>query len=75
MEKAFQALKLPDVLVHFDPGLKLLLACHASAYGNGAVLSHKMPDGPRVTHRFHLVPYLHQSRDSMPRLSEKDCLE
>ena len=33
------------VLVHFTPDLPLILACDASAYGVGAVLAHKMPDG------------------------------
>ena len=33
------------VLVHFDDSLPLVLACDASPYGLGAVLSHKMPDG------------------------------
>lgn len=33
------------VLVHFDPNKELILACDASSYGVGTVLSHKMSDG------------------------------
>jgi len=47
--KAFEQSKLlltsDKFLVHFDPNLKLSLACDASAYGLGVVLSHKMPSG------------------------------
>ena len=32
-------------LIHCDPEKPLLLACDASPYGLGAVLSHQMPDG------------------------------
>ncbi len=40
-----QLLTTSQVLTHFDPKLVILLACDASAYGIGAVLSHQMPDG------------------------------
>ena len=33
-----------QVLVHFDPELEIHVACDASDFGIGAVLSHKMPD-------------------------------
>ena len=45
-----------DVLMHFDPRLKLLLACDALPYGIGAVLSHQMPDGSEQPIVFALTP-------------------
>ena len=48
-EEAFQlakeALLTNSLLVHYDSLKPLVLACDASAYGLGAVLSHIMPDG------------------------------
>ena len=48
-QKAFAASKdlllSSQLLVHFDPKLKLTLAVDASAYGLGAVLAHKYPNG------------------------------
>ena len=34
-----------QVLVHYDSKLEIVLACDASCYGIGAVLTHKMPVG------------------------------
>jgi len=34
-----------QLLIHFDPKLKLTLTVDASAYGLGAVLAHKYPNG------------------------------
>ena len=36
---------LSNLLVHFNPQLPLFLACDGSAYGIGAVQTHRMPDG------------------------------
>nr|XP_012218140.1 PREDICTED: uncharacterized protein K02A2.6-like [Linepithema humile] len=48
-EQAFQQSKelltTDRVLTHYDQTLPLLLACDASPYGVGAVLSHKLPNG------------------------------
>eukprot|EP00731_Ephydatia_muelleri_P020855 Em0013g582a len=48
-EAAFRRIKemmaSETVLTHFNPELPLMVACDASAYGLGAVLSHRMQDG------------------------------
>ena len=43
--KAKQSLTLDSLLVHYEPDKELVLACDASPYGIGAVLSHKMENG------------------------------
>ena len=48
-EKAFDDVRSwiasEQVLTHYDPGVPLKLACDASSYGLGAVLSHVFPQG------------------------------
>ncbi|XP_061909872.1 uncharacterized protein K02A2.6-like [Entelurus aequoreus] len=44
-EKAKGALTTSEVLTHFNPSLQIQLACDASPYGVGAVLSHILPNG------------------------------
>ena len=44
-DKSKELLASSQVLVHFDPKLQIRLACDASDYGIGAILSQVMPDG------------------------------
>ena len=44
-KKSKEMLTSSQVLVHFNPELDLILACDASSYGIGAVLTHRMNDG------------------------------
>ena len=44
-EESKRLLQSTKVLVHYNPSMPLLLTCDSSAYGIGAVLSHRMPDG------------------------------
>ena len=48
-DNAFHAVKSQltsdCLLVHFDPQKPLILACDASPYGVGAVMSHHLEDG------------------------------
>ena len=48
--------------MHFNPALKLVLACDASQYGVGAVLAHKYPDGSE-----HPIGYASRSLSSADR--------
>ena len=44
-QKSKKLLSLAEFLVHYNPTKEVILACDASPYGIGAVLSHKMSDG------------------------------
>lgn len=44
-QKAKKVLTASEVLTHFNPSLPIQLACDASPYGVGAVISHIMPGG------------------------------
>ena len=48
--KAKEQLASKSVLTHYDPSLPVILACDASPYGVGAVISHKLPSGEEKPH-------------------------
>ena len=51
-QRAKKRLVEAPVLAHYDPELPIVLAADASAYGVGAVISHKFPDGLERTVAF-----------------------
>lgn len=70
--EAKKLLTSSQLLVHYDPALPIVLACDASSYGIGAVLSHKLSDGSERLLHLHLVHCQGQNR-SMHSWKRRDC--
>ena len=68
-EAAKEALQADTLLVHYDPSKPLLVACDASLYGIGAVLSHIMDNGDERP--VHMLPGLYQRQRKITRSSKK----
>ena len=73
-DKAFQESKRlltsSRVLVHYSTKLPLLLACDASPFGLGAVLSHRLEMGMNIPLPFHRDRF-HQRKKIIHRLTVK----
>lgn len=65
--KAKSLLHSDSLLVHYDERKPLIIACDASSYGLGAVLSHCMDDGSLLL----LPEHYHQLRNVIPSLRMK----
>ncbi|XP_043264008.1 uncharacterized protein LOC122404149 [Colletes gigas] len=67
-EQAFKWVKSeivsPRVLAHFDPKEDIILSCDASAYGLGAILSHRYRDGTErpIAFASKIIPEKERSR-------------
>lgn len=46
-QEVFQKAKAAEVLTHFTPSVPIQLACDASPYRVGAVISHMLPNGTK----------------------------
>ena len=58
-----------QLLVQFDPQMKLILSCDDSAYGTGSLLAHQMPDGSEQP-----IGFISCTLSSAKKLLRKDGL-